>query len=618
MHKIVNDQFELDLTNYQLSLVEENKWFTNNSFTKFSFPFSIYLTDELIKVFGYFLDDRNIFLKTTFDVFYFFGDKKERAIFEIESQVGKTLDATLRFGFDELQNWDKKLSELPLEVTQINDIITHAKTIIPLSWPDVNYNYPQIYTDKYDEDEDVKFNYNSAINKYDGTNFWKNKHSDDYYPNHNIIQPTPYLLHVLQQGFLDAGFVLRGDILNHPLIKKIVLYADLDYFKKIKPLNHNVIFTYDDPVSSVHPVAVGFGYSLGKYKRYNLNKSAKYKVTGYVWVTKGSTIGQYSLRYKNTVISSYTNSGTSTANGTAKRYDIDEVFYTDSDEDMSLQTIDVLVIAKDAFKSDGDPNIVSLQVTRITESGADFPTIIEMYNDVNLKRSVPNVTFGKLVTEVNKLFNLELDPRGTDMYVNLINNQINYNDSVDLSEHLVSKPKKKFNTLQSLLLKYNQPNNESYKYEEVYQDKSSIEIGYNLGNSSTDKVEVDLLPLFQINYGINYGNQSQIRTAHSFDLSGADKIYLAIYGGLIDGLNTTEEIEPVLMPQIYDDFHKKFFSFKLNAVSYSWSFKMYLEKLLKLKKKVYAYGRYHVIKELEKQEISKDLFEVEINTETLE
>ena len=616
MHKIVSNKFELDLTNYGLSLVEENKWFTENSFTKFSFPFTVYLTDELMQEFAVYLDDNVVFLQTTFNVTYFFGDTKEPAVFEIESQQGKELEVTLRFGFENLDNWDKKLSELPLEVTAIDSIITHAKTIIPKTWPEVNYNYPQIYTEKYNDDEDfVKtFGY-FVLNHYRDDVFLDNNFVGEVWQNKNIIQPTPYLLHVLTQGFLDAGFILKGDVLNHPLLQKTILYTDVDYFEKKPPLNHEVIYTQTSPPSTYIPAPVGFGQIVSKYQQFELEKSSKYKVVGHVWVTKGSTLGQYYIKYKNTVISEYQNTGTG---GSDTKYDIEEVFYTDNSTDAATQTIDVLAQAHNAFRSGGEENIVYLEVTKILENGDDFPTITKMYNDVDLTRAVPDTTFGKLVTEINKLGNFELIPQGEDMYMNFITSRVNYNNAVDLSNYEELKPLRKFNTLKSFHLKYTEPSNEEYQYEEVLQKATGVTTGYKLDPEDAETVEIDLLPLFQKEYGFMLQGTQPIRSAHSFDLGGEEKIYTAIYNGLIDDLNITEEITPLLLPNIHTNFHEAWFNFRLKAIAYTWQFKMYLEDVSKITKKVYAYGRYHVVTELQKEQISEDLFDIEINTETLE
>ena len=167
MHKIVHELFELDLTNFGLSFVEENQWYSDQYFTKYSFPFPFKLTEELLKIFGYFLDDNNKFMQTKFNVVYYLGNKREIAVFEIESQVGLELEASVRYGFEEFPNWNKKLSELPLEVipsASITNIFTHAKTIIPQKWPAVNYNYPQLFTEKYDTTVETWQSFQKTIN----------------------------------------------------------------------------------------------------------------------------------------------------------------------------------------------------------------------------------------------------------------------------------------------------------------------------------------------------------------------------------------------------------------------------------------------------------------------
>jgi len=47
MRKLIHSKFELDLSPFKVSDTEENNWFSDSFFTKYSFPFEIDLTDDL-------------------------------------------------------------------------------------------------------------------------------------------------------------------------------------------------------------------------------------------------------------------------------------------------------------------------------------------------------------------------------------------------------------------------------------------------------------------------------------------------------------------------------------------------------------------------------------------
>jgi hypothetical protein len=47
MRKLIHSKFELDLSPFKISDTEENNWFSDSFFTKYSFPFGVDLTDDL-------------------------------------------------------------------------------------------------------------------------------------------------------------------------------------------------------------------------------------------------------------------------------------------------------------------------------------------------------------------------------------------------------------------------------------------------------------------------------------------------------------------------------------------------------------------------------------------
>ena len=47
MHKIIHETFEFDLTPYDITIVEDNQWFTGEFYFNYSFPFNFKLTEAL-------------------------------------------------------------------------------------------------------------------------------------------------------------------------------------------------------------------------------------------------------------------------------------------------------------------------------------------------------------------------------------------------------------------------------------------------------------------------------------------------------------------------------------------------------------------------------------------
>ncbi|MFA5296572.1 MAG: hypothetical protein WC389_00010 [Lutibacter sp.] len=608
MHKIIYSSYELDLTPFKITTVEENHWFSDQFFTKYSFPFDIKLIEALIKVFGNLLDDNNVVLETYFEVLYVEGNKIETAILEINSQKGLILNAKIRYGFDELPNWNKKLAELPLEVTAITDIYAHAKTIIPQTWPAVNYNYPQIHTDKYDTNEVTWANFKKIINNYDGTNFLANVYNEFYKVNSNIIQPLPYFLHILTVLFADAGYTLKGNVTTNVNFKKLCLFSDIDYFKNINGNSQTLVLKSSE---YTHIDSDGFyNYAF----QITLNKNSGYRVTGKV-IFNNFFSGTF---YPSEILIMYRNQAifgrVAVSNSGLTEYNLDASFVTMDDD--NSHTIDITAKML-LFSEETEILDISIQrVSLINIDGFEAPVVpeiseIKLYNEVDLTKVVPDITGGTFVSALKNWYNIDLTILGKDIYMNFIENEINYNDAEDLSNFEVLEPAKTFNNDVSFLLKFADVDSEAYKYDVIFQNKAGFEVSDKNVNKQTNTITIDALPLPQ-----KYAEG--VETAFAFDHGGNNKIYAVLYDGLnAAGLNLTDDITPILIPAVHHNHYKKWFNFRINAINYDWTFKMFSEKLEKIKKKVWAYGRYHVVKSMSKTQIDEDLYEVDIETHSM-
>jgi len=601
MHKVIHSKFEIDLSNYNISLVEENHWFSDKFFTKYSFPFDIYINDDLMEALGDFLDDNNQLLTTVFNVQYVCGDILELAVLEIENQKARQLSATIRYGFDELPNFNKFLNELPLEITTITDIIAHAKTIISQTWPAVNYNYPQIHTDKYNITAATWATFLQIINNYDGTNFLSNSDVPATFSNANIIQPTTYLLHILTQGFLDAGFTLKGDITTHPLFQKICLFADIDYFNyeaaPITSLINKEDYTALSFGTAQYNISIALGFINQKYRVTGVIKLfASYNLSTYRWNGSFSSIS-----YKD---ATFVLAGS--AEATVTTVNVDFEFTTDG-EALSTQILQLGSLQEYAIITGA---LFDLQIEKVIASGANE---VHIKNEVNLTKVVPKITFGTLISELKNWFNIDIPISGNDIYMNFIENNINYNNAEDLMAYLIRRKKKSFLSDKSFLLKFKDVDNAPTPYLPVYQNYKLTELNNTKANDNTNIIEINALPLPN-------KTVETINTAFAFDHAGDAAIYFVLYNGVNgSGLNLAADPSELLLPNVHASFWKKWFTFRTNSQTYNWKFKMYEEGLRQVisKLKIFAYGQYHIIKTLNKTQISDDLYDVDIETESL-
>lgn len=607
MRKLIHSRFELDLSNFKISDTEENSWFTDNFFTKYSFPFEIDLEDDIDAALGFISQYNSDAVDTYHDVKYIHGDRIEDAIFEVESYQNK-LSCTLRFGFEQLPSFDKKLSELSLDKFDLpsgTTIFQHAETTNTKVWPNTNYKFPQIHVDKYDPEDDKFSNFEKILNNRVSGAFVTNYVDTvaDITYNKNIMQPLPYWLHILKRGMLDAGYTLSGQILQDDFLKNALLYGDVDYFK---------LATTQDDISVLQNSEDRF-FANGDIHKYSslstLATQGKYNISGTIKTMTRSNVGAYyEIKYNNQILVRNVANGTSFWKGTTwADHDIDIDFETTAG---SLNNI-VSVFAQQAPTS--DEVILNLTITciRINDaSGTAIPTI-ENENKVDLTKAVPDITFGDFVKVVKNWFNYDLVIKDKLAIMDRIEDQINYENAVDLSQYEIKYPYRKFTQGNSFLLKFNDIDSTDYKYDPVFQSEAVTTTNNYVTDDKTSTIEIAALPLPLL-------TRSGVQTAHAFEEDNS-KVFLVVDFNSATGLNIAKSPFEYLIPQIHERYWKEWFTTRIFAQGFRWNFTAWWEDIdaLTTKSKVFAYNRYHLVKNINKTERNPDLFDVEIETITV-
>jgi hypothetical protein len=88
---------------------------------------------------------------------------------------------------------------------------------------------------------------------------------------------------------------------------------------------------------------------------------------------------------------------------------------------------------------------------------------------------------------------------------------------------------------------------------------------------------------------------------------------------LYNGNNLAKPNTDYLIPEVHKAYWFKWFDFRINSHGFNWQFRAWNEDIMDLKSKIkiFAYNKVHIIKTLNKTEIKPDLFEIDIETETL-
>lgn len=609
MRKLIHSRFELDLSTFKISDTEENNWFSDSFFTKYSFPFDIDLTDDLDVAFD-FISLYNTNPQTYFQVKYVHNNQLEDAIFEIESHQDK-LSCTLRFGFEQLPSFDKKLSELSLDkfaLPEETDIYEHAETIITQTWPDVNYNFPQIHTDKYDVEENKWEFFEKIINKRVDGSFLINEVDtiEEISYNRNIMQPLPYWLHILERGMADAGYTLSGKILEDERIKKACLYGNVDYFFK------NMLNEYHFNVRTTH-YSEFTSYSNKKYRALyyrteTITGIGLYKLTGNILTFSLPTEIAYArIKLNGTIIYEINRpkNQEDTVENRLHSPNINfETFISENIIEMeALGNYDVLNTNNGVFNISIDPLLYY-------DDKTIFVTIINE-NKIDLTRAVPDITFGDFVKVVKNWFNYDLSVKDKLAIMNPIEDEINYDNALDLQFTQVKKPLRKFNQGTSYLLKFQDIESKEYKYLPIFHSIGNVLTTGYVTNDKTTTIEVNALPLPLL-------VRNNIQTAFAFE-NNESKVYLVPYNGIYNGNNLSQPIDDYLIPSVHAQYWRKWFDFRINSIPYIWNFVTFNETILdlKIKNKIFAYNNYHIIKNINRTEIKPDLFEIEMETQAL-
>lgn len=631
MRKISHSNFELDLTRFKITDNLENPIFSDKYTSKYSFPIELDLEDDMDIALGFISFYNSSDPLTYIPVTYFEEDLVSDAVMEIEEIQGTKISFTLNYGFEEFPSWNKKLSELPLDKFEVPNIYTHAASIIPQTYPDVNYNFPQIHTDKIDNTDDIWFAFEKIINNYKDGAFLINDVDlvEDITYNRNIMQPLPYLLHVIKKGFESEGWSVSGNIFENDLIKKILVYADITYFTTFEQESHYISKMSEDGITEVREIQGTFtsppvfswqqpttvtnpNQSVSKYTHVQvIDNPGKYRIIG--------KIDLYSMRflpaiikikYRDTVIYQYSFPPTSSNSISSFPIrivrNIDVVFETLSD----LQPNEITIESEQFPTTDKIIFDININPIRLHNMAGDaIPTVLNP-NQVDLTRAVPDMTFGELMTTVKNWFNIDMNFQTNNVDINFLQDVVNTSATKDFSMFEVKQPNRKFQKGNKFVLKFQDINSEDYKYDHVFHSSNEISTAAYTVDEKTSEIVVNGLPLPLL-------LRNGVQTAHSFEQNNS-KLYFVLYDGLnSSGLNLTKDPTPLLIPQIHLSFYEEWFKRRLNSQLFTWSFKAdYVELYgLKIRDKIAAYLNIHLLKRITRTEYKPGEFEIEVESE---
>jgi hypothetical protein len=628
----IHDNFKLDLTYLNVTFTELNQWFKDDFSTETSIPFDLYLDSELSKN-SQFQAHYNANKNQTVFIGYLDKDGElKAAVLKFISIKGNFISAMINAGTSNFPSFDKKLSELKLENKSVDNLIDNAVALISKGYPETNYNFPMVHTDKYDSTSEQWHGFEKIINKYAAGQFLTNTLGSNTNVDsiRNIMQPLPYLMHVVNTGIIDAGFTLAGDILEDTDFNQALLFRDGNYYQQMIKEEVSVAYKNAD-FDNLSYQNNGFQYVTFS-KQITIEKKGDYILFGdinsLVYSARKNPAWSHNryrcsdlfitIKKNNTVISTIAQ-----AKQGEGRQNIEMGNRVDSfDIPISFEVGDVLKITKTEPRRDLSPSptpdypeAISLKIIPVRFRNTDGSPIISTLNlnEINLTRVVPDMTFRDLIMIIKNWKNYEFIPVDDVIYMNRITLKLNRDAAIDISEFDIEEPERIFHDDRQFELIFTDgKSNAVYKYDSVLVSNESVIINNYTVSDTVKSIKIDALPLPVI-------TRNGVTTALSYEDETSKLRVVCMKPMPAGGTPVGHWNENVLVTSIYENEYKDWLNFRINSLEWNWDFVISVEKFreVSIQTLIYAYSNYHILSEMEKERLNSMYWRITAKTESL-
>lgn len=628
MLKFIHQDFELDLTYLKVTFNWKNIWFQSDIDSEFSFPFDI--PENIWSKIDNFGSFNSISNSRVFEGKMYRDGELKSAKLKLQEKKGKNISALIFAGYESFPSGNKKLSQLNLLQLNVVDIKAHALTIKGQGYPDVNYNFCMVHSDSYDS-ESAEFNNFKAINYFkDGAYVVNSLEAGTNIDQiENIMQPLPYLMYVLNQGFADAGYILQGDVLTIEDLKKALLFKDGKYFTSVT--KDKIPFHFKNSEWDSGGVIQNTFEKVTYNKTLNIAKKGVYVLLGDLYIASkkwirtqgtGAIGGQrtsYSVLIKVNAANVFSLSIPTTvpdAGSTIFVYDYLRKISIDLNLDLNVGdvvTLTVVELRRDIVPTPTPdyPEMSALDLIPLRFKNPDNSPIVSLQdvNEINLTKVVPDVDFIDLVNSVRISENLGIEIQDNIVTMNFIN--LEKSTATDLSKYDIEEPLETFNDERTYEMKYTEGDNEKVKYDKLFvQSSGNVLNDYTIENSTT-QINFDLLPLPML-------NRHSINTAFAYDSS--ESLRIVFYDHLADSdAPSCYENNNYKIENRYLLRYKNWLDFLLYSITYKWDFIVNSEQFKEILKSnlIYGFKNYHVLAELEREKLNYMYWRITATTEKL-
>lgn len=625
MLRFTSNRLDLDLSHLNITFTETNVLFQDELSSEYSFPFDI-PAKLLAKINDY--TSYNTAVLTKQEKGYLYRDGViDSAVLKLHEIKGNMVSCVLYAGTDVLSKLDVDLKDLGLMDFTVDDIAEHALGVIPLQYPEVNYNFPMVFTDKYNDNSDFA-GFKGIYNNYENGQFLENEINEDTGDViNNIMQPMPYLLYVLTAGFASVGMELKGDVLTDPDLLKALLFRDGEYYINLQRTDIPINISVDDFQSKV--LMNTYQHSLYS-KTINVERKGDYVLNG-SFTNVFVRDRPFGYRY-----TSLTVKITKVYNGVSEvLYDQNQPYTTNYlnrpvdvitqsvsiDVDLQLEEGTTIIIEKTEVSRDGHnsvtpdyPDTVGLTLYPVRYRHVDGTPVISVENidAVQLGKVVPDMTLKDLVNIVRTWKNLNYILSGNIVTMDYVQPALDRTQALNLSDYEIEEPTLDYSEEKSYELTFaDGAANDGYIYDKLFIDADGVKTNTYKTKSETTPITIDALPLPII-------TRNGVKTAYALD-DDTSKVRLVFYRALLEGGKPVcNENTGMLLPAVYQNNYKRWLDFRISSVKFTWQFLAASEKVRELttKKPVYAYGNYHIITEMEKTQ-DRQYYDIVLKSESL-
>ncbi|MDD1553175.1 hypothetical protein FO615_06230 [Riemerella anatipestifer] len=606
---ITNTGVEIPLDSTNFTYVEENPRFKDTFWTNYTLPIDISYSRDFLSSFGQYSSLNNIGLKRYHEGIHQFEGRLRKGKLEVLEFKKEMLKIQIDSGFETLPNFEKPLSELPLLNIAVDDIYNHANDIVTKKYPETVYNFPKLYTDEYNlQDEAYKY-FDSFINNRNNQEgrttkgFSRNRLENevDVY-NKNIIHPLPYLLYVLTVGFSDAGFRLEGEILEDEYLKYRLIWSGKPYHTSGDQKEHKLNVYSEEYLNQ----SVNGNLYFGEWqKEILIDAPGKYNIKGHFQTQIGLNDGGGRVELNIPTLNFSQSFSVNQSSDIQQSIDISE--------EQAKEGVKVIFKFKGAMGyskvADDGVNLGLAQLQILpkrmhTKEGVPIPYI---YNDnrVNLSKAVPEMNFGELVTAIKNLRNYDLEFEGNRAIMNKIKID-KYKEPEDFRMFEVENPTRFFNDKVSFNITF--PDEESVATKNIYFDETGYRLNYRSVPETATEININVISL----------PFTMFRSVFTAKAINSNALMLVYYDGLDNNGNNHAQNKKGLMDEELAKYLEPWFMNRLTNFRYKWTFICEKNKIrnFNIRSAIFAYNRKHWIKSWTKKSLTNNLYSIEIETET--